>query len=172
MATHIDETRARRVRRPRGEIAAIQRARIIAAALDAVEDIGYERMTVAQVISRARVSRKTFYDVFEDRDQCFLAALDQALAEASALAKQAYAREKCWQDGVRSALATLLDLMDEAPGLAKACVVETLRGGELVLARRARVLAELASVIDAGRASPGGRQPPALTPEAIVGGVL
>lgn len=60
---------------PRGRVTEIQRSRMLAAALEAVEEVGYGRMTVAQVISRAKVSRKTFYDVFADREDCFLAAL-------------------------------------------------------------------------------------------------
>ena len=61
---------------PRGQVSEIQRSRMLAAAVDAVEEVGYARMTVAQVIARARVSRKTFYDVFEDREDCFLAVFD------------------------------------------------------------------------------------------------
>ena len=57
---------------------------MLAAAVEAVEEVGYARMTVAQVIGRARVSRKTFYDVFADREDCFLAAFDQAIAQARA----------------------------------------------------------------------------------------
>ena len=67
---------------PRGQVTQIQRSRMLAAAVEAVEDVGYARMTVAQVISRARVSRKTFYDVFTDREDCFLAAFEQALSQA------------------------------------------------------------------------------------------
>ena len=67
---------------PRRQVTQIQRSRMLAAAAEAVEDVGYARMTVAQVISRARVSRKTFYDVFADREDCFLAAFEQAIGQA------------------------------------------------------------------------------------------
>src|SRR6202050_1194157 len=90
---------------PRGQVTEIQRSRMLAAAVDAVEEVGYARMTVAQVISRARVSRKTFYDVFADREDCFLAAFEQALSQASLIAREAYERESVWREGVRSALA-------------------------------------------------------------------
>ena len=63
---------------PRGRVTEIQRSRMLAATLEAVEAVGYGRMTVAQVIGRAKVSRKTFYDVFADREDCFLAAFDHA----------------------------------------------------------------------------------------------
>src|ERR1700730_10069085 len=118
---------------PRGQVTEIQRSRMLAAAVDAVEEVGYARMTVAQVISRARVSRKTFYDVFADREDCFLSAFEQALSQASLLARDAYDREDSWCDGVRSGLARLLALMDAQPSLAKLCVVEALGAGERVL---------------------------------------
>src|SRR5271165_1554856 len=92
---------------PRGQVTEIQRGRMLAAAVDAVQDVGYARMTVAEVIGRARVSRKTFYDVFSDREDCFLAAFDQALSQGRTLAEEAYEREASWRDGIRAALARL-----------------------------------------------------------------
>jgi AcrR family transcriptional regulator len=130
-------------------------------------------MTVAQVISRARVSRKTFYDVFTDREDCFLAAFEQALGQASSIAREAYQSESTWRDGIRAALARLLMFMDEEPGLAKLCIVEALGAGERVLDRRAKVLDELAMVIDRGReATNATREPPEVTAEGVVGAIF
>jgi AcrR family transcriptional regulator len=158
---------------PRGQVTQIQRSRMLAAAVEAVEDVGYARMTVAQVISRARVSRKTFYDVFADREDCFLAAFEQALGQARLIAQEAYERESSWRDGVRAALARLLLFMDEEPGLAKLCIVEALGAGERVLDRRAKVLEELAEVIDRGRGVTNTiREPPEVTAEGVVGAIF
>jgi AcrR family transcriptional regulator/DNA-binding MarR family transcriptional regulator len=158
---------------PRGQVTEIQRSRMLAAAVDAVEEVGYARMTVAQVIGRARVSRKTFYDVFADREDCFLAAFDQALAQARVLVKEAYDRQSGWREGIRSGLGRLLQFMDEEPGLAKLCVVEALGAGERVLERRAKVLDELAAQIDQGRfVMSGTRKPPEVTAEGVVGAVF
>jgi AcrR family transcriptional regulator/DNA-binding MarR family transcriptional regulator len=158
---------------PRGQVTQIQRSRMLAAAVEAVEDVGYARMTVAQVISRARVSRKTFYDVFTDREDCFLAAFEQALAQAKLIAQEAYEQESTWRDGIRAALARLLVFMDDEPGLAKLCIVEALGAGERVLDRRAKVLDELATVIDRGReATNAAREPPEVTAEGIVGAIF
>jgi AcrR family transcriptional regulator len=158
---------------PRGQVTQIQRSRMLAAAVEAVEDVGYARMTVAQVISRARVSRKTFYDVFADREDCFLAAFEQALSQARLIAEEAYGSESNWRDGIRAALARLLMFMDEEPGLAKLCIVEALGAGERVLDRRAKVLDELAEVIDRGRgASTATREPPEVTAEGVVGAIF
>jgi AcrR family transcriptional regulator/DNA-binding MarR family transcriptional regulator len=159
---------------PRGQVTEIQRSRMLAAAVDAVEEVGYAHMTVAEVISRARVSRKTFYDVFADREDCFLGAFEQAVGQTRLIAREAYEREgDVWREGVRAALGRLLVFMDEEPGLAKLCVVEVLAAGEKVLARRAQLLDEISAVIDRGRLLTNtAREPPAVTAEGIVGGVF
>lgn len=158
---------------PRGQVTEIQRSRMLTAAVQAVEAVGYTRMTVAQVIGRAKVSRKTFYDVFVDREDCFLAAFDQTIAQARALAVESYELESGWREGVRAGLARLLRAMDEEPGLAKLCVVETLGGGSRVLQRRAQVLDELAEVVDRGRTvSSAAREPPQVTAEGVIGAIF
>jgi AcrR family transcriptional regulator/DNA-binding MarR family transcriptional regulator len=146
---------------------------MLAAAVEAVGEVGYARMSVAQVISRARVSRKTFYDVFSDREDCFLTAFSQAVEHARALVIEAYERESGWREGIRSALATLLVFMDEEPGFARLCVVEALGASERVLERRARVLDELAAVVDRGRfVTSATTEPPDVTAEGVVGAVF
>jgi AcrR family transcriptional regulator len=157
----------------RHEVAEIQRRRILTAMVDAVERLGYARLTVAEIIGRARISRKTFYDVFSNREDCFLAAFEQALAEASLLARGAYSQEPSWRNGTRLALARLLEFMEDEPGLARLCLVEAVAAGGRVRVRRTQALAELARLIDRGRL-PGGpsREPPEMTAEGIVGAIV
>jgi AcrR family transcriptional regulator len=163
---------------PRGQVSEIQRSRMLTAAAEAVEEVGYARLTVAQVIARARVSRKTFYDLFEDREDCFLAVFDQAIDQLSTLVGDAYERESGWREGVRAGLLAMLRFMDEEPGLARICVVEALGAGPRVLKRRTQVLAQLKKVIDEGRASPGARvarateESPDVTAEGVIGAVF
>ncbi len=163
---------------PRGQVSEIQRSRMLTAAAKAVEEVGYARLTVAQVIARARVSRKTFYDLFEDREDCFLAVFDQAVDQLSALVGEAYERESSWREGVRAGLLAMLHFMDEEPGLARICVVEALGAGPRVLKRRTQVLAQLKSVIDEGRTSAGARvarateESPDVTAEGVIGAVF
>jgi AcrR family transcriptional regulator/DNA-binding MarR family transcriptional regulator len=146
---------------------------MLAAAVEAVGEVGYARMSVAQVIGRARVSRKTFYDVFSDREDCFLTAFSHAVEQARAIATEAYERESTWLDGIRAALASLLVFMDEEPALARLFVVEALGASERVLEHRARVLDELAGVIDRGRfVASGTSEPPDVTAEGVVGAVF
>ena len=155
-----------------GHVAQIQRRRIVAAAAQVVEDVGYGRMTVGQVIARAKVSRKTFYEIFADREDCFLAAFDQALSEARTHTIDAFRGESEWHEGIRSALAALLILMDQERAQAKLCIVEASAAGPRVSTRRAQVLDELAKVVDRGRSlTEAADEPPRLTAEGIVGAV-
>ena len=130
---------------PRARVTEIQRTRLIAAIVATVDELGYQRATVAEVIIRARVSRKTFYEIFADLEDCFLAAFDDALAQASVLASEAYAQAPGWRHGTRAALGRLLAAIDEQPTLARLCMLETLVAGARVRARRAAVLVQLAS---------------------------
>jgi AcrR family transcriptional regulator len=146
---------------------------MLAATLEAVEEFGYARMTVAQVIGRAKVSRKTFYDVFADREDCFLAALEQGVGQAGKLVHEAYKREAVWRDGVRAGLAELLVFLDVEPALARMYLVEALGAGPRVLGRRAELLEELAEVVDRGRfATSAVREPPEVAAEGVVGAVF
>jgi AcrR family transcriptional regulator/DNA-binding MarR family transcriptional regulator len=171
--TATPRRRSGSTRLSRGRVTEIQRSRMLAAALSAVEEVGYSRMTVAQVISRAKVSRKTFYDVFADREDCFLAALEQAVAQAGRHVKDAYDQETAWREGVRAGLGELLVFFDEEPALARLVLVEALGAGPRVLERRAEILDELAKIVDQGRfATSAGREPPEVVAEGVVGAVF
>jgi AcrR family transcriptional regulator len=158
--------------RPRDRVAEMQRVRLLTAMIAASWEKGYARVTVADVIRRARVSRKTFYALFDDREECIREALEQAFAEGRAIALEAQARESSWCDRIRAALAELLALMDARPELANLYLVEVFVVGDSVTRLRRDVLAELARAIDCGRTVHGSRQPPQLTAEGVVGGVL
>jgi AcrR family transcriptional regulator len=163
---------------PRGQVSEIQRSRMLTAAVEAVEEVGYARLTVAQVIARARVSRKTFYDLFEDREDCFLAAFNQAVDQLTALVTEAYERESNWRDGIRAGLLALLRFMDDEPGLARICIVEALAAGPRVLRRRTQILSQVKKAVDRGRLSSGARvarateESPDVTAEGVVGAVF
>ena len=63
-----------------GEASALQRERLIRGALSAVAEQGYRRTTVREIARRARVSLRTFYEHFSDRQDCVLTAVDEAVA--------------------------------------------------------------------------------------------
>ena len=78
---------------------------------------GWRSVTVAHVVARSGVSRRTFYELFEDREDCFLAAFDHALGRASAVVVPAYEPQKAWRERIRAGLAALLGFLDDEPGL-------------------------------------------------------
>jgi AcrR family transcriptional regulator len=157
----------------RDRVTEIQRTRLLMAASDTVAELGYPRMTVAEIISRAGVSRKTFYDAFADREDCFLGLLEETIARAAVLAGQAYYERSHWRAGIRSALGRLLVLMDSEPALARLWIIETLKGGERVLQRRAQAIECLAHLIGEGpTATSAAHQPPDVVAVGVVGGAL
>jgi AcrR family transcriptional regulator len=158
---------------PRRQVAEIQRARILAAAVEVLDEVGYAGVTVAKVIGRAKVSRKTFYDLFADRQDCFLALFEETIARMRALVEEACADQESWRESLRSGLARLLVFFAEEPALARICLVEAPGAGTKVLERRARVFGELAELVDRGRAVTNAvREPPQLTAEGLVGAVF
>jgi AcrR family transcriptional regulator/DNA-binding MarR family transcriptional regulator len=150
----------------------LQRSRLIAATVTAIETNGYRGVRVADVLTRARISRKTFYEIFDDLEDCFLATFERTVDHVRELMRAAFLDEPGWRDGVRAALWSLLTLIEQERGLARICVVDALGAGPRVLERRSRLLDELAQAIDGGRAVANahrGLHP--LTAQAIAGGV-
>ena len=148
----------------------IQRSRLLAGAVAALEELGYAQTTVTQITSRARVSRRTFYEMFENRDECLAALLDDVLGMIERELAGAGLEGLAWRDRVRGGLAVILGCFDREPALARVCVVHAQQGGPLILARREEVLTRLAGAIDGarGESSRAADRTP-LTAEGLVG---
>jgi AcrR family transcriptional regulator len=157
----------------RGQVTDIQRARMIAAMIDVVSERGRASATVAHVVARSGVSRRTFYEVFDDFEDCFLAALDQSLTEASRYVLDVYDPAEKWRARIRSALTGVLEFLDDEPAMGRLCVVETLGAGLRVHQRRLAVLDVVVGAVDEGRKqSRSAKALPPLTSEGVVGGIL
>jgi AcrR family transcriptional regulator len=163
----------------------MQRRRLLGAVVELACDRGAQTVSVAVVCARAGVSRRTFYDLFEDRDDCLQAAFEDAVSTAREIIVQAVLRDRHdqakpggrrasgWVHSVRAGLGALLSLLDQEPGLARLSIVDGPGFGPKALEVRARALAEAARSIDQGRAETRvGREPPPLTAEGTVGAVL
>ena len=156
-----------------GQVTEIQRARMVAAMIDTIAERGRAGATVAHVVSRSGVSRRTFYEVFEDFEDCFLAALDQSIARASEYVREVFEPEARWIVRIRTALIALLEFVEDEPAMARLCILETLGAGRKVHERRALVLEPVIAAVDEGRGeSKSATALPPLTGEGIVGGVL
>jgi AcrR family transcriptional regulator/DNA-binding MarR family transcriptional regulator len=152
----------------------VQRTRILEAMAEMTVEWGAGAVTVSHVVARAGVSRRTFYELFPDREACLLAALDLGVERARARVEPAYTAQARWRDGIRVGLATFLSFLEDEPALGRLCVVHSLGGGADVLSRRAEVLGNLSKVVDQGRTegAAGSVQPSAVIAEGIVGAVL
>jgi AcrR family transcriptional regulator len=164
---------AQRVELGRGHVTEIQRSRMIAAMIDVVSERGRANATVAHVVARSGVSRRTFYEVFDDFEGCFLAALDQSISRARDYVLYGYDPAEKWLVRIRGALVGLLEFLEDEPAMGRLCIVETLGAGRKVHERRLRVVDALVAAVEEGRGQARSAATlPSLTGEGIVGGVL
>jgi AcrR family transcriptional regulator len=122
----------------REEVAGNQRLRLMGAAAEAIAERGYAALVVGDVIDRARVSRATFYKLFEDKRDCVLAsqtwAFEQvrsSIAAAVAAAADEPDTPRCVVAGIRAAL----DFASTNPGPARLVLAASQSPSEPDLAR-------------------------------------
>jgi AcrR family transcriptional regulator len=152
-------------------VSEIQRARILAAMSEVACERGMSNVTVAHVVERAGVSRRTFYELFEDREDCLVAAFEETLRCAAARVLSAYRVEGRWSERIRGALVALLEFLDGEP-IMGLLLVGPPGAGTLALERRRRALVHVIDAVDEGREQSKTGAPPPLAAEGIVGGAL
>jgi AcrR family transcriptional regulator/DNA-binding MarR family transcriptional regulator len=151
----------------------MQRRRLLTATLELVYERGAQGVTVALVSDRAGVSRKTFYDIFADREGCLLAAFEEAAQRATQAVEQAVEGHRTWRDEIRSGLTGLLSFLEDEPVTGRVVIVEALSSGEQALEARRRLLAQTIVIVDRGRTEPDAvKDVPPLTAEGVVGAVF
>ncbi len=157
---------------PREFIAQNQRERIVTALVDTVADKGYSATTVADITKAASVSRRTFYEHFEDKEKCFLAAYEMIVDHIrTAMAAAADSFEE-WPQKVRAALATMLRFLADEPELARVCMIEPVAAGGEAAARHRASIHSFVEVLRASRPAHDRPRPlPETTEEALVGGI-
>lgn len=130
-------------------VRAIQRERLLAAMTRTVAEIGYNGLTVQNVLTRAGISRPTFYEQFEDKEACFLAAFDVSAAQLRQRIDDAVAAAMPdWRSRLRTGIAALLRFVAEEPESARLVVVEARASSPAGLRRRDDLLDRFASCID------------------------
>ena len=121
------------------------RRRAVAAMAEAVAEHGYAGTTVEDILSRARMSRRTFYQFFSNREECFLSAYDTALEGAmERLARAHNGNGRRWPGQVEVALAALFEYLASEPGLARVWLVEAPSLGPAGIERHERTMRQLA----------------------------
>ncbi len=151
----------------------IQRARILAALTELACEPGTAKVSVAHIVARSGVSRRTFYELFDNSEDCFVAAFDRALAKVGEAVLPAYGTPGPWRERIAAGLQALLAFFDAEPRIGYLCVVAALSAGPSALARRALASEALVTAVHGGgSASRAARRPDRLVAEGVVGAVL
>ncbi|HXF31626.1 MAG TPA: TetR/AcrR family transcriptional regulator [Solirubrobacterales bacterium] len=135
-------------------------------------EMRYAEVTMEQVAARARMSRRTLYANFADRERLLSAAIDSACAQALAVTVPAYHRHEVPAEGLRAAIEALLAFLASRPNLAHLLLISSNEGGEPALRRRHQGLRPLRSVLRDLPSAPPGAALSGLAIEASVGGLL
>lgn len=161
---------------PREFVARNQRERLIAGLAEAVAEHGYSGTTIAHITRHAAVSRRTFYEHFSSKDECFVAAYETVMAELLARIADAFeAQSEDWPRSIRAGIAAMLGFLAAEPHLARLCMVEALVAGPVVVERYDAAIRSFVPYFEQGRE---GRPPEVLarlsptTEEALVGGMV
>ncbi len=161
-----------RHRLPPEVVARSQRERLLEAAIRVVAEKGYGAMTIGDLTKEAGVSRTTFYELFEDKEACFLAAYDGAVETLIRQVMAAYESEGSWPDRAAAGLAALLDVLAGEPALARLSLVDIGNAGPAAQRRYRGAIQRLTPLFEEGRDfAPGGRGLPANTSRMAIGGV-
>jgi AcrR family transcriptional regulator len=153
-------------------VRAIQRERLLAAMIKAVTEIGYNALTVQNVLTLAGISRPTFYEQFDDKEDCFLAAFDASATRLKARVQKAVTGSGPeWRDGLRAGIAELLRFIAEEPEEARAVIVEARASSAAGLRRRDELLDHFAACIDALVREDLVEAPSAIAAAGVVGGI-
>jgi AcrR family transcriptional regulator len=160
---------------PREFVSRNQRERLIAGLAEAVAENGYAGTTIAHITRHAAVSRRTFYEHFNSKDECFVAAYDTVMTELRQRVDDAFNQEEEWPQAVRAGIAALLEFLAAEPHLARLSMVEALVAGPVVIERYDAAIQSLVPYFEAGREGRPAAVLAGLSPtteEALVGGMV
>ena len=161
----------------RETVLASQRGRLLDAMAQAVAEHGYGNTTIAHVVSHAVVSRKTFYDHFADKSDCFLAMYDTGIMFLLGRIAETIEGQNDPHSRLVVGLQAFLNILSAEPAFCRAIIIEVHAAGPEALARRRAVLGVFADrYLDANQqARKNGAKIAELSEDralAVVGGIL
>lgn len=157
---------------PRSFVITNQRDRILLAVADMTTANGYAQTTVEDIIASAGVSRRTFYDLYKNKEDAFLAAYDEAVSRLRGNVVRARAQERDFAARMTVALGAFLFSLAAAPSFARMCIVEVLAAGPEAVRRRNEAMAAFVAVIEDDARAEFGRNPRSpIAVEMLVGGI-
>ena len=151
-----------------------QRRRILRAVGELVADHGYGDVTVELIIKQARVSYKTFYKHFADKEDCLVAHFDEVIRLTEGeIGKRLAAEPRPWTERVALALGTLVELIVAEPITARAVIVDAPAVGPSILGRYEAASKALVPLFREGRElNPRGAELPATVEVTLAGSVF
>lgn len=149
-----------------------KRQRILQGMLESVGINGYEQTTVQDALERAGgLYRQAFYDHFEDKEDCYLQALEAGSAWVELAMREMAAAETIWRRQLRAALTGLLGFLDQQPEVGRALLVEVHAAGPSAVAKRTEAMERAVAMMDLAREE-SDQGAPAISAEAVVAGIL
>jgi AcrR family transcriptional regulator len=152
------------------------RRRLLEAMAESIDEHGYAATTIAGVVARARVSKRTFYEHFADKEDAFLATYSAASDEMLAVIAEATAGDGPWQERIEAGVRAYLTSLAERPRLTTTFLAEIQAAGPRALALRREVMTRFARglqaiVADVAASDPTARPLPDALAIAAVGGI-
>jgi AcrR family transcriptional regulator len=148
------------------------RRRILDALIVTVANRGYDRTTLERVLHVAEVPAPVFDEHFEDKQDCFLQAIDELIRRLELTVLERISRSAPWPERIRLGLQTLLRALALQPDAARVAIVESLGAGEPAIERLRAALAAFVPVLEEGlELAPSTEHLPPQTSEAVVGGI-
>jgi AcrR family transcriptional regulator len=157
----------------RQQILESQRERLLAAIAHEVAVRGYRATTITDVVKRASVSTRDFYEHFEGKEGCFLAAFDAVRDHLEAMVIDAIADQPDWPNEVITALRKVLDFFAAEPELARLCLVEPVSATPTIANRFRDAVLACVPALARGRAeTTDGQGLPLSTEDSLLGGIV
>jgi AcrR family transcriptional regulator len=153
------------------------RLRLVSALATAAAEKGYAATTIADIVRHARVSKRTFYEHFVDKEDCLLAGYQHVSDLMMNVLRETYIPpDRHWTQRVRAITSAYLGALEQLPAVNRALLLEVQAAGAEAYRLRARTQRRFADLlvelVEEGRRAGGGMRP--LTPMlalAIVGGI-
>jgi AcrR family transcriptional regulator len=157
---------------PREAVAAHQRERLFKAMVEAVEERGFAATTISDLVERAGVSRRSFYEHFHNKDECLLATYDTIVARLIRRLARADDPTMEWDERMETFIRTLFDAAGDRPDAARLVCVEMGAAGPVGVQRWAQDAERLQRLlVDGFSRAPGAGTIPDPVARAIVGTV-
>ena len=155
---------------PPEQVAADQRERLYEATIKAVNERGFVATTISDLVAGAGVSRRSFYEHFENKEECLLATYDELIRRLTARIIAAYDPDEQWMQQIEAIVRALFEASSDRPDAARLISVEMGAAGPVGIERWARD-AELltAFFVTVFEQAPGEGSVPQPVARAIVG---